>query len=350
MGGALGCDLSGGRSGVKVFFKNEYFIKDVFHYHPCNVLNNKFFENILDTTDEWITRRTGIEERRYLSPPDSPLPAHTLAKRVLKKIAPEHLEGVELVISAGSIQDLQMPSLANMIALEINRGVPAFHVNNGCSSGLTAINVAVGMMETMNISEVLVVVSEPYTRITDYSDRGSAIIWGDASAAILLSSKAGKFRLGQYNSFGEGSNIINTTATAATPTLDLATVLDHSPQPISRHGVFKQDGRRVYSKVVREVPPAIEELLRDSHLTKEDIDYFIGHQANLPMLKSLLEKTELNETVKHLYNLNQYGNTGAAGWLTVLSENKKHFKTNEKILVSVFGAGFSWGNLILESL
>jgi 3-oxoacyl-[acyl-carrier-protein] synthase-3 len=334
------------------------YLTHLTHYFPDTVLDNRFFERIMDTSDAWIRDRVGIAERRFMSDYRGSFPVFEIGRRAVEKLlatSPFELAEVDVLLSCSCNDDLQFPGPGNMLCEHFGLRVPTFHVKNGCSSVACGLEVARGLLQLGSYRNVLVVTGEPFTHFADYADRSSSILFGDASTALVVSTEPGPLELVELGLGGRGSRVIHATAPGAAVERSIHDVHPDALEPDYWGGVtpawgrFQQAGRTVFDFVVNEIPGEIQAFARGLGLSIGDFDWFIAHQANLPMLEVLCEKLGVPPE-RHLYNIDRAGNTSSAGWVSVLSEalEDKRFAPGERILVSVFGAGLGWGNLVLH--
>ncbi len=335
------------------------YVRHLTHYFPDGVLDNAFFEGIMDTSDGWIRDRVGIAERRVMSDYRGSFPVFEIGRRAVDKLIERtsfDIGGVDMIISCSCNDDMQFPGPANMLSEHYGLDVPAFHMKNGCSSMVYGMEVARGLLSTGAYGNVLLVNGEPFTRFTDYGDRSSAILFGDAGSAMVLSSEEGDLEVLDIGVGGRGSSVINATAPGAVPDKGIHEVFephreaDWHGDTAPALGRFQQDGRAVYDFVVNTMPAEIAAFVDRAGTSFDDIDWFIGHQANLVMLEALCENLGVAPH-KHLYNIDRHGNVSSAGWVTVLSQalEEKRFDTGDRILGSVFGAGLAWGSTLLRT-
>ena len=335
------------------------YLHHVTHYVPETVLDNRFLEGILDTTDAWIRGRVGITERRVMSDYRGSFPVFEIARRAVDRLVETtgfDLGTVDLILSASCTDDLQYPGPGNMLSQHYGLNVPAFQLKNACSSVVCALEVARGLLQLGSYRRILIVNGEPFTMQTDYTDRTSAILFGDAASALVVSNEPGPLELVDVAIGGRGACVINGTAPGAAPA---RSIRDLFPAPVGapgdehfsgvapRFGRFQQVGREVFDFVVNDMPREIGAFLSARQLSIDDIDWFIGHQANLSMLDMLCKNLGVPAS-KHLYNIDRFGNTSSAGWVTVLSEALAdgRFESGDQLLVSVFGGGLAWGSLL----
>lgn len=336
------------------------YLSELAHYFPDEVIDNEFFESIMETSDEWIRERVGIGERRFMGDYRGSFPVFEIGRRAVSQLIDQgglDLDGIDLIISCSSTDDLAYPGPANMLSEYFGLRVPAFHMKNGCSSLLYGIQAARGMLQLGNYQNILLVCGEPFTVQADYTERSSSILFGDAAAAAVLTTNAdaGGLFIEDVALGGQGcTSAINATGAGASPERSVHDVHGSSGRSAAffndcepRAGRFSQQGRDVVRFVVDVMPEEILSFVHTAGISVDEIDYFIGHQSNLRMLESLCEKLGFSPE-KHLSNIERCGNTASAGWATVLSEalGADQIGAGERVLVSAYGAGLAWGHLL----
>ncbi len=320
------------------------------HYHPQHKISNLFFESLdIDTTDAWIKERTGIESRycvlteehikalrtgetsiEQLRASDafqtiadlSEEPWQIAKQRLNKGLTPE------LLICGTSVPDYYIPAHSSVIAEKLALPCVNFDAQTACSSFITNLAIAQGMMATQSIKSTAIFNIERYSLTMNYQDRQSCILFGDGATAA----------------------IVEDTASHGLKVLDI--LLDADPQgydhvKIPTNDYFSQNGARVQKFAVSKTCDISKKILEKNQITINDIRYFIGHQANLRMLQSVCSRLQLNDE-QHLFNVNTHGNQGAAGAPSVLSTHWDQYETGDIILVAVVGSGLSWGAALLQ--
>lgn len=330
-------------------------IKKSSYYIPKTALPNKVFEEALDTTDEWIVKRTGIENRFTAVPEGGNRVLRHMAIKAVDSLSlgPQDKNKITAVIYASGLAEENYPSVANYVSEHLAIDVPGLRVNSACSSFVSGLKFAQSFIDE---GDVLVVTSESFTSIGDYSDRSSCVLFGDGACAFLLSKDTGDYKISCTELSGFGSDLINTGILGSYPKVGISQFcfdnkLTEIQTPIySRYGNFVQDGPEVYKTIIKDIPKLLKKKIADNDLDKNDL-YFIGHQANLRMLEKVVSRIGLTKA-RHLYNVNRYGNTGAAGCGIVLAEEIENnkFVPGDKILLSAFGAGIVYGSTIIERL
>ncbi len=334
------------------------YIKHLAHYHPDSKILNERFQDQLDTTSEWIIKKTGIVERRYMNDYHGNFPGLEISRRALKELLVKEevdLSKVGMIISSSTHDDIHYPNAGNIVSEQLGLQVPVFQLKSACTSVAYAIYVARAILSTSDISNILVLNGEPFTRYVDYGDRSSCILFGDAATAMVISKDDGTFEITDAEVGGEGLQIVQATRVSDTSHLtaeDIVTgELTHGKPEFNRRKdtdkKFQQDGKKVIDFVINRMPSKIELLLKRNGLTIDEIDFAIAHQSNLVMMNDLWSKVGVAKE-KHLYNVDLYGNTSSAGWISVLSQNSEKIPSGSLVLASVFGAGMTWSNILLK--
>ncbi len=323
-------------------------IHGVGHFHPENEIDNRFLEELdIGTTDEWIMERVGIQSRRtvldldYIRKTYNKNPAMAqeaslysnaqtgarAAQNALER-AGLNSEDIGLVISGSCTPQYSCPAEACTIAKELGIEVPAYDVNSACSSMASQLNL-INMMKPEALPDyVLLAQTENSTRHIDYGDRSSCVLWGDCSSTMVVSTR-----------IPAPLRIEHTTFTSSPQGAKKVQFIEHAH--------FTQDGRTVQTFAIKRSLAIIRELKSFVEDTKQTQIRFIGHQANLSMLQSVCKRADIAQ-VNHFYNVDQFGNCGAAGAPSVLSQNWDAFQVGDKVIVGVVGGGLSWGGALID--
>jgi len=319
------------------------------HFHPENVIDNAFLEALdIGTTDEWIVERVGIKKRRTVLPHDylratknadvrageeaalysnvetgKRAAMHALSRAALKP------SDIGMVIAGGCVPGMAIPADACRIAAALGIEVPALDINSACSSFGAQMHLLRSMTDLPPY--VLVVNPENTTRVVDYSDRATAVLWGDGTSAAVVSTEVpAKLK------------IVETTL-ASNPSGWNSVV-------VPRLGHFEQDGSAVQRFAIKTALSSANALLPRARSyvneTKGTV-HFIGHQANLLMLESVARRAELRDE-EHWHNVVEYGNTGASGAPTVLSQHWDELRAGDSVVLVVVGSGLTWSSLRME--
>ncbi len=298
---------------------------------PSKRVTNFDFEKTLETSDEWIKSRTGIMERRFCDR-DADENAAALAVRAAKEavdVAKEKgisSEEIGLVIVATCSSEQEMPSTASFVQemLHLKSGIPAFDINVACSGFIYALDIADSMMKKSGIQNALIIGAEELSRIVDFEDRSTCVLFGDGAAAAVISLE-------------ENSSYI----------ADLGA--EGNSEVLSSAGSIHMDGRSVFRFAVSKLEEEVHLLSHKTGIAPEDLDYIVCHQANKRIIEHVRKKLELPEEMFPM-NLHRFGNTSAASIPLMLYELWKDQKLTEgtRVFTIGFGAGLSWGGAYLE--
>ncbi|MCR5460878.1 MAG: ketoacyl-ACP synthase III [Acetatifactor sp.] len=297
---------------------------------PEHVLTNADLEKMVDTSDEWIVERTGIKERRIVKGDN----VVTLAEKACRKAledAGKKPEDVELILIATCTLEEFFPCCACQVQARLGAvNAAGFDVNAACSGFLFALATANAYLSTGLYKNALVVGSEVLSRLVDYEDRGSCILFGDGAGAVFVEPAA------------EGRGIISVVQGCDGPG---GVALHCKTDALDK---IHMDGRAVYRFATRQVPVCIEQALQKAGMKAEEVDLFFLHQANLRILETIAKRLGIPmEKVPH--NLDRYGNISSATIPVLLDEIKKRGKmvAGNKIVLAGFGAGLTYGACVL---
>ena len=304
-------------------------------YLPEKVLTNADLELTLDTTDEWITTRTGIKKRHIISADQftSDL-AFEASKNALSNANLEPND-IDLIIVATTTPDKVFPSTACILQHKLGiLECAAFDIQAVCSGFIYALSVADKFIKTSSAKNVLVVGADAMSRITDYSDRSNAILWGDGSGAVILSSSKDEGILSTHiHAKGEHGELLHV------PRKDEQGVKD----------TIEMKGNQVFKMAVNTLDMIVDETLRANNLDKEDIDWVVPHQANIRILEATAKKLNMSMD-KVIITIDEQGNTSAASIPLALDFGIKQnkIKPGHLILMEAFGGGFTWGSALVR--
>lgn len=338
------------------------YIKKASSYIPSTVLKNSDYESSLDTTDEWITKRTGIKTRHTAVVENPVRPVRHMAIRAVDNLnlTDSEKKKIKTVVFAAGLAEENYPSVGNYVAEYLGLPIPGIRVNSACSSFVSGLKFSSSLIDS---GDVLLVTSESFTAISDYSDRSSAILTGDGACSFILSREPTEYFIYDIGLSGFGSDLINTGLLGKTPKKNILDFCLENKDlnekqrealestTFASYGCFYQNGPEVYKTIIKDIPKLLKQKIKKNILKKEKI-YFIGHQANLRMLEAVYKKIGLTEPSRHLYNVDRYGNTGAAGCGICLAEeiNNNKFVSGDSILLSAFGAGIVYGSAIIKRI
>lgn len=296
-------------------------------YVPPEVIDNEKISQLVDTSDAWITERTGIHCRHIARKDTTVTMAVKAAKKAMSEaeIRPEELD---LILVSTMSSRIIMPCTACQVQKEIGaKNATGFDMNGACTGFIFAYNTAQSYIASGIYKNVLVIGTETLSDMVDWKDRGTCILFGDGAGAVVLKAEEGGCFQTVTHSCG----------------------MDGEALECNVGDFMTMDGHKVFKFAVRRVPACIMELLEKNHLTMNDISYFILHQANARIVESVAKKLGA-EIEKFPINLQNYGNTSSASIPILLDELRKTGKLQPgmKIVFAGFGAGLSWGATIAE--
>ncbi len=325
--------------------KRRAVITAVGHYVPEKILSNADLEKMVDTTDEWIFSRTGIRERRILEHGATSDMAVKAVEATLRNrgIGPDELE---VIILASVTPDMFFPSTACVIQDKIGaKNAWGFDVSAACSGFLYSLVIGAQFIETGAYKKVLVVGSDKMSSITDYTDRNTCILFGDAAGAVLLEpSEDPNLGIIDHRLYVDGSGgsylYMKGGGSLYPPT--------HETVENKMHTLF-QDGKSVFKVAVIGMADVSAEIMKRNNLTGKDVDYLVPHQANLRIIDACRERMGLDPS-KVMINIEKYGNTTAATIPMCLSEwwQAGKLKRGHTLVLSSFGAGYTWGAVLVK--
>jgi 3-oxoacyl-[acyl-carrier-protein] synthase III len=314
-------------------------------YTPKRVLTNDEFSRMLDTSDQWIQERTGIRERRVAGPDESnACMAKAAADQVLADTGLTPLDLDALVVATCSPDRLLPSQACDVQALLGAKRAAAFDVQAACAGFLYALSVAEGMVAAEQAERVLVIATEKLTTIMDWSDRATAVLFGDGAGATLVRKSAGgRGILSRYlKSDGTLAELLYRPGGGAAHPPDAALLEDHSY-------FIKMAGREVFKAAVLSMADACDQALRGAGLTGADIDLLIPHQANIRIIEATAKHAGLPMS-KVYVNVDRFGNTSAASVAIALDEAVRggRLQPGMKVMLCAFGAGFTWASLVVQ--
>lgn len=318
-------------------------IKGIGSYAPPKILTNADLEKMVDTSDEWVVTRTGIRERRIAEPDVATSDLSFEAARIA--LASAHLapEDIDLIIVATVTPDMFFPATACILQDKLGAKCPGFDLSAGCSGFIYALSVGSQFVANGTYNNVLVVGAEVLSKITDWQDRSTCVLFGDGASAVIL----GPVERGGFKSFvlgadGSGGKLLEIPAGGSRLPASFETVSQ-------RLHFIKMNGREVFKFAVKIIGEAALEAIEKAGLNPSDIDLFIPHQANIRIIESAAERLNLSMD-KVFINLDRYGNTSSASVGIALNEALLLGKIKEgsKIVMVGFGAGLTWGACVLE--
>ncbi len=312
-------------------------------YVPSNIVTNDDLSCIVDTSDEWINSRTGIRERRVSQGEDTSSMASKAALRALEK-AKIKPEDIDLIIVGTATPDNFMPSTACLVQRDIlATNATCFDISAACSGFVYGINIATQFIRTGSAKTALVIGAETLSKIVNWQDRNTCVLFGDGAAAAILkaSDKEGILAIYSGSDGSKGHFLVS----KAVPVLNPYVAENH----IEHHSNITMDGKEIFKFAVKIIIKGVEELLKKANCSMDEIKYIVPHQANSRIIEFTAKRLGVNED-KFYINLDKFGNTSAASVGIALDEmaEKKLLQPGDKILLIGFGGGLTYGGAIIE--
>ncbi len=318
-------------------------ISGIASYVPEDILDNEMLSKMVDTNDEWITTRVGIKERHILR--EEGKGSSFLGIKAVEKLLEEtgtKPEDVELLICATSNPDYRFPSTASVIAHECGmEQAYAYDIQAACAGFIVSMQSARAYIEAGIYRKIVVVAAEKMSSMTDYTDRATCPLFGDAAGAVLVEPTDENVGVidGEFHVDGSGlHNLIMIAGGSVKPA-------SHETVDAHEHFVY-QEGRIVYKNAVRDMLSSTLSVMKKNNLTNDTIDWLVPHQANLRIIDAISDRIKIDPE-KVLINIQKYGNTSAASIPLCLDEFKNRLHKGDKIMLTAFGAGFTWGAMYL---
>lgn len=312
------------------------YIRDSSLYIPSQRVNNQYFAELNGLTHEWIVERTGISERRKAGPDENTATMALEAVKALEKKSDFPLQQVDLIVGASYTPYDTIVTLAHKVQHYLNATNSAVvYVSSACSSFLNAMEVVEGYMATGKSKNALVILSEHNTAYHNEHDPKAGHLWGDGASAMLVTRERPKQpSLAVKEIFTRGAAHVGRGLEGVTL------------RPL-HGGIDMPYGKDVFLHACSYMASCTREILERNHYTVDDLSYLIPHQANLRITKNVAENLKISEE-KAISNVQYLGNTGCAGAGIGLTENWDRFVPGDKIVVTVFGGGYSYGAMLLE--
>ncbi|HAW51044.1 MAG TPA: 3-oxoacyl-ACP synthase [Flavobacteriales bacterium] len=313
-------------------------------YTPDYILDNQELMKMVDTTDEWITTRTGINERRILK--GEGLGTSDIAVEAVKDLLNQRgigPEEIDLLICATVTPDLVFPATANIICDKVG-AVNAFgyDINAACSGFIFALTTAAKYVESGTHKKVVVVGADKMSSIVDYTDRTTCIIFGDGGGAVLLEENEDGLGIVDsiHKSDGSGKVFLHQKAGGSVKPASIQTVTDRE------HFVY-QEGKSVFKFAVTNMADVSFEIMERNNLKGDDIAYLVPHQANKRIIDATAKRMGIGEE-KVMLNIQRYGNTTNGTIPLCLWEWQDKLHKGDKIILAAFGGGFTWGSIYIK--
>ena len=311
-------------------------------YLPEDVLSNEDLTKMVDTSDEWITTRTGIKERRIMKNGASSDMAAQAVMKLLQKKNIDPLE-IELVILASVTPDYLFPSTANVLCDKVGMtNAWGFDLSAACSGFLFALTTATQFIENGRYKKILVVGVDKMSSIVDYTDRTTCVIFGDGAGVVLLEPNEEGLGIQDHILRTDGSGrqfLIQPGGGSANPS---------SFETVEKKMHFiKQEGLQVFKFAVTKMADVSAEIMEKNNLSSDDVAWLVPHQANLRIIDATASRMGLS-TDKVMINIQKYGNTTAATLPLCLWDYESQLKKGDNIILSAFGGGFTWGAILIK--
>ena len=311
-------------------------------YVPEDILSNEDLSKLVDTSDEWITSRTGIKERRIMRNGASSDMAAAAVKQLLEKKGIDPMD-IDLVICGTVTPDHPFPSTANILSDKTGmKNAWSFDVNAACSGFLFALATGSQFIETGKYKKVIVVGVDKMTSIVDYQDRTTCVIFGDGAGAVLFEPNSEGLGLQDFilHSDGSGREFLVQPAGGSLHPASIETVEN-------RQHYVKQEGQSVFKFAVTNMADVSAKIMEKNQLTSDDVQWLVPHQANLRIIDATANRMGLSKE-KVMINIEKYGNTTAGTLPLCLWDYEKQLKKGDTLILSAFGGGFTWGAIYLK--
>lgn len=313
-------------------------------YVPEYVLDNQELSTMMDTSDEWITTRVGIKERRILKQENTGTSymAVKAAENLFEKTGTKP-EEIDLILMATSTPDYIFPSCASVVADKLGiKNALAFDLQAACSGFIVGLTSSAAFIESGRYKKVLVFGAEKMSSITNYEDRTTAPLFGDGAGVVLVEPTQEELGVMDSMIFTDGAggkHLFQKAGGSVNPA-------SHETVDRREHSVY-QEGQVVFKHAVIGMAGVSEDIMKKNNLTSEDVNWLIPHQANLRIIDAVVNRTGVDYD-RVIINIQKYGNTSAATIPICMWESEEKFKKGDNIILTAFGAGFTWGAVWLK--
>jgi len=313
-------------------------------YVPEKILTNSDLEKMVDTNDEWIVSRTGIKERHIAAPDQAT--SDLAYEAAIKALESAGMIGsdLDLIIVATITPDSSFPSTACILQDKLGaKGAAAFDLSAACSGFVYGLATATSFIQSGMYNNALVIGADCLSRITDYTDRNTCVLFGDGAGAVIVGEvpEGRGFKSFDLGAEGAGGSLLQMEGGGSRLPASVETVEN------KKHYIY-MNGREVFKFAVRVMGTATVEVLRKAGLERTDVDLFVPHQANIRIIQSAMQRLELPEE-KVVVNVDKYANTSAASIPLALVEaaEEGRMKAGDTVLMVGFGGGLTWGASVL---
>jgi 3-oxoacyl-[acyl-carrier-protein] synthase-3 len=310
-------------------------------YIPEKILTNEDLKRYVDTTDEWITSRTGIKERHIVTNESTLDLAYNASLRAIEDSGIEK-HHIDLLIVATVTSDYAFPGVANLLQAKLGlENIMAFDINAACSGFIYTMQIADKMIKSGAYKTALIVGAETLSRLTDWRDRNTCVLFGDGAGAMVI-AKSTKNKIKDIITASSG----DTEMLLSCKNPDLK---DPEVNAISVQDHIHMNGTEVFKFASRAMPKTVKQLLKRNNVTIEEINYIVAHQANLRIIDKSARELEM-DIAKMYINIDKYGNTSAASVPIAIDEAIKNgiLKRDDLFITVAFGGGLTWAGALIE--
>lgn len=310
-------------------------------YLPDNIMTNKDMEKLVDTSDQWIRERTGIEQRHIAVDGETTVDLAEKASRLAIEAAGIEATDIDLIILATSTPDKIFPSSACILQARLDiHGCPAFDIQAVCTGFIYALTVAEKFIQSGSVRTALVVGAEVFSRILNWQDRGTCVLFGDGAGAVILQASEETGILSSHiHADGQYENLLWVPHGVG----------DGYEQVKQGKAFVEMRGNEVFKMAVNTLGRIVDETLAANNMKKSDIDWLVPHQANIRIITATARKLKMSMD-QVVVTVNKHGNTSAASVPLALDVAVRdgRIKPNELLLLEAFGGGFTWGSVLLR--
>jgi 3-oxoacyl-[acyl-carrier-protein] synthase-3 len=314
-------------------------------YVPDRIMTNFDLEKVVDTTDDWIRTRTGITERRIVKDSEATSDLAIKAGAIALKKAGITSKEIDLLIIATQSPDYPLPSTACVTQHRLGlTNAVCFDISAACSGSIYALIVAASLMKTCNYNTAMIIGTDVLSKSVDWSDRNTCVLFGDGAGAMVLKMniKGRNLLSFDWGTDGSGVDLLKIPAGGSRSPI-LSSNLNQRQQ------YLKMDGKKVYKQGTKMMYHSVIRALNHAKLQKSDIDFIIPHQANKRIIEAIAKKLALADD-KVMINIENYGNTSAASIPIALDEaiSQGKIKDGDIVVLTAFGAGLTWGSIVIK--
>ena len=317
-------------------------IKGIGAYTPSKIVTNDDLSKIVETSDEWIRSRTGIKERRISQGEDTSYMGIKASEKAIE-LANLQREDIDLIVFSTCTPDMFIPSSACIVQKEMGlKNAVAFDLNAACSGFVYGIDVARSLMKTNNYKNALVIGSENLSKVINWEDRKTCVLFADGAAAVVLSKSESEGIIDSIcKSYGDNGEFLSIGGREIkNPFMD---------KSISKYQYLDMDGSEIFKFATSSVISSIKDILQKNNMTIDDIDYIVPHQANVRIIEYVAKKLKASMD-KFYMNIDTYGNTSSASIPLALNEmyNKGILQKGQNLLLVGFGGGLTYGSCLIK--